>query len=564
VLVRLLKTHRPTLILLAALQIVQAAAFLLLPTLTAEIVNDGLVHGEVGFILQLGAIMLGLTLVQVLARSAVQYLAARTATSVGRDLRTAVYRHAQSLSTPEIGRFGVASLATRTVQDVQQIESLLADALGSIVSAPVMCVVSVVLALREDVGLALVLVVLFPVAATVVAVVMARMGPLYTRLQSGVDGMNRVLREQITGVRVVRAFVRDGHEKDRFAARNEELYRYTLRSRRLAAVLPLVWLLGNVGSIAVIWFGGLRVADGTMPIGVLTALLGYLVLTLTSVIIAVDVLLTVPRARVSARRIAEVLDTVPSVRPPSEPVSAGGKGDVVLSGVSFSYPGAEEPALRDVDLTVSPGQTLGVIGGTGSGKTTVLELLTRQFDPTAGSVLVGGVDLRELGDLARVVGIVPQRAWLFAGTIAENLRFGRPEATDAELWRALQVAQASFVQDLDAPVEKGGGNLSGGQRQRLAIARALVHRPAVYLFDDCFSGLDYATEAALRSELAAEVADATVIVVAQRVSTIRDADRIAVFDEGRLVGLGSHEELAADNKTYREILNSQLTERETV
>ena len=561
---RLLKTHRPTLMLLAALQIVQAAAFLLLPTLTAEIVDDGLVHGSVSYILQLGAVMLGLTLVQVLARATVQYLAARTATSVGRDLREAVYRHAQDLSTPEIGRFGVASLATRTVQDVQQIETLLADALGSIVSAPVMCVVSVVLALRQDVGLALVLVVLFPVAATVVAVVMARMGPLYGLVQARVDGMNRVLREQITGVRVVRAFVRDGHERDRFASQNTELYRHTLRSRRLSALLPLVWLLGNIASVAVLWFGGLRVAAGAMPIGVLTALLGYLVLVLASMIIAVDVLLTVPRARVSARRIAEVLETVPAVVPPTAPESFSSKGNVVLDRVSFSYPGAEEPALRDIDLAVRPGQTLGVIGGSGSGKTTLLELLTRQFDPTGGSVLVDGVDLRRVGDLARVIGIVPQRAWLFTGTIAENLRFGRPEATDADLWRALRVAQASFVRDLDAPVEKGGANLSGGQRQRLAIARALVHRPAVYLFDDCFSGLDYVTESALRTALADHTAEATVIVVAQRVSTIRDADRVAVFDEGRLVGLGSHEELAADNKTYREIVQSQLTERETV
>jgi ATP-binding cassette subfamily B protein len=562
VVVRLLLTHRSTLVLLTVLQVVQSAAFLLLPTLTAQIVDNGLVRGEVGYILQLGAVMLGLTLVQVVARGAVQYLAARTATAVGRDLRSAVYRHAHDLSTPEIGRFGVASLATRTVQDVQQIETLLVDALGSIVSAPVMCVVSVVLALSEDVRLALVLMVLFPVAAVVVVVVMTRMGPLYGRVQADIDGMNRVLREQLTGVRVVRAFVRDDHERDRFASRNTELYRLALRSRRLAALLPLVWLLGNIGSVAVVWFGGLRVAAGAMPIGVVTALLGYVVVALTSMIIAVDVLLTLPRARVSARRIAEVLDTVPAV--PSATLSTVDSiGNVVLRGVSYRYPGAEEPALRDIDLAVRPGQTLGVIGGTGSGKTTLLELLTRQFDPSTGSVQIDGVDLRHHGDLARMVGIVPQRAWLFTSTIAENLRFGRPDATDADLWRALEVAQAKgFVQRLDAPVEKGGANLSGGQRQRLAIARALVHRPAVYLFDDSFSGLDYATEAALRTALAAEVADATVIVVAQRVSTIRDADRIAVFDEGRLVGLGSHEVLAADNRTYREIVHSQLTEWE--
>lgn len=575
-LVRLLRTHlrphRATLALLTALQVVQAGAFLLLPTLTAQIVDNGLVHGSIGYVLRLGAVMLGLALVQVVARGAVQYLAARTATSVGRNLRSAVYRHVHDLSTHEIGRFGVASLATRTVQDVQQIETLLVDALGSIVSAPVMCVVSVVLALREDPLLALVLVLLFPVAAAVVAVMMARMSPLYGRVQAGIDGMNRVLREQITGVRVVRAFVRDDHERERFAERNAELYRCTLRSRRLAALLPLVWLLANVGTVAVVWFGGLRVAAGAMPIGVLTALLSYLVLVLTSMIIAIDVLLTVPRARVSARRVAEVLDTVPDVLPP-EPATVGsaGAGHLVLAGVGFHYPGAKEPALRGIDLAVRPGQTLAVIGGTGSGKTTLLELLTRQSDPTTGEVLLDGVDLRRLraDDLARTVGIVPQRAYLFAGTVATNLRFGRPDATDADLWHALDVAQAAeFVRrlpaGLDAQIEKGGANLSGGQRQRLAIARALVHRPSVYLFDDCFSGLDYATEAALRVALATDIADATVIIVAQRVSTIRDADRIAVLDQGRLVAVGSHDELVAVNETYREIVHSQLTERETV
>jgi ABC-type multidrug transport system fused ATPase/permease subunit len=575
VLIRVLRTYlrpyRTAVTLTVVLQVVQTVAFLLLPTLNALIIDDGLVAGSIPTIIWIGVLMLVVAVVQLVARLGAGYFGARSAAGLSRDLRSALFRQVQRFSAHDVGRFGTSSLATRTLNDVQQIQIVTADGLNSIITAPIMCVVSVVLALRQDVPLSVALIVLIPVTTVGVTVILARMSPIYDRIQAGMDRMNRLLREQITGVRVVRAFVRDNHERERFAEANTEMFLLSRRARRLAAAMfPMVWLLGNGFTVVVAWLGARRIGTGDLQVGVLSAFLGYLVLVLTSMVIAMYVLLTVPRARVAARRIREVLDTVPDMAPPARPMTAGPlPGHLDLRGVGFRYPGAEEPFLHDIDLAARPGETVAIVGGTGSGKTTLLNLVLRLFDATTGTVWVDGVDVRDLDDDARsvAVGLVPQRPYLFAGTVASNLRWGNDDATDAQLWHALEVAQAAeFVAampgGLDAEITQGGSNVSGGQRQRLAIARTLVRRPRIYLFDDCFSGLDYTTDAALRAALAPEVADATVLVVAQRVSTIRDADRIAVLEEGRVVGLGTHDELLATSDTYREIVRSQLTRQE--
>ncbi|EWC59368.1 Lipid A export ATP-binding/permease protein MsbA [Actinokineospora spheciospongiae] len=576
-LLRLLRTalrpYRGAVALVVALQVVQTVAFLLLPTLNALIIDRGLLAGSVPTIWRLGGLMVVVAAVQLAARLGAQYFGARTAAAVGRDLRSAVYRRVQRFSAHEIGRFGTSSLSTRTLNDVQQVQAVTADGLNSIVAAPIMCVMSVVLALQQDVPLALVLVVLVPATAVVVVLLLARMTSLYSRIQVGVDRMNRLLREQVTGVRVVRAFVRHEHERQRFAEANTETFLLTRRARRLAAaVFPLVLLMGNGTTVLVVWIGAGRIGSGELRLGALSAFIGYVVLVLTAMVIAIHVTLTVPRARAAARRVSQVLDTRPELtRPADPPVGQPRRGHLDLRGVGFRYPGAEAAFLRDIDLTARPGRTLAVIGGTGSGKTTLLNLVVRAFDATTGTVLVGGVDVRHLTDEARsrAVGLVPQQPYLFAGTVESNLRWGDDDATEAELWHALEVAQArDFVAampgGLRAGITQGGTNVSGGQRQRLALARALVRRPGVYLFDDCFSGLDYGTEARLRAALAPEVADAAVVVVAQRVSTIRDADEIVVLEEGRVVGRGTHGELVAGNRTYQEIVRSQLTRQEEV
>jgi ATP-binding cassette subfamily B protein len=553
------------------LQVVQTLAFLMLPTLNALIIDDGLLAGSVSTIAWLGVAMLAVASVQLAARLGAEYFAARVATAVGRDLRSAMFRHVQRFSAHEVGRFGTSSLATRTLNDVQQLQTATADGMSSIITAPIMCVASVALALREDVPLSLVLVVMIPVTTLVVAVILARMSRLFDRIQAGMDVMNRLLREQITGVRVVRAFARDAHEQSRFDTSNTEIFLLNRKVRRLAATMfPLVWLLGNGFTVVVAWVGMGRIASGELAVGSLSAFLGYIVLVLTSMVIAMYVMQTVPRARVAARRIREVLDTEPELAQPVRPVDARPQpGRLELRGVGFRYPGAEASFLHDIDLVARPGETVAVIGGTGSGKTTLLNLVLRQFDATTGIVLVDGVDVRSLDDdtRSRAVGLVPQQPYLFAGTVASNLRWGNETATDDELWHALEVAQAQeFVAampgELLAEITQGGSNVSGGQRQRLALARTLLRRPGIYLFDDCFSGLDYTTDAALRAALAPELAAATVVIVAQRVSTIRTADLIIVLDEGRVVGRGTHEQLLAGNETYREIVRSQLTHEE--
>lgn len=574
-LIRLLRTqllpYRRTILLIVLLQLVQTLATLYLPTLNADIIDNGLVKGDTDYIMRLGGVMLVITLVQIVCSGAAVYLAARTAMAVGRDLRAAVFDRVQDFSAREVGQFGTPSLITRTTLDVQQVQMLTLLAFTLMVSAPIMCFGGILLALALDVPLSGLLLVVVPVLGAVVAFAISRMRPLFRLVQLRIDRINQVLREQITGVRVIRAFVRDDRERERFTTANTELLDVSVAVGRLmATVFPAVMLVVNVSSVAVIWFGGQRIDSGAMQVGALTAFLSYLMQILMAVMMASFMFMMVPRAEVCAERIAEVLDTEPSVVVPAKPLPAlGFHGHLELRDVEFRYPGAEEPVLCGITLRAGPGEVTAVIGSTGSGKTTLVNLVPRLFDATGGTVRVDGVDVRDLDPamLSRAVGLVPQKPYLFTGTVASNLRYGNPDATDAELWQALETAQArDFVtalpDQLDAPIAQGGTNVSGGQRQRLAIARALVRRPEIYLFDDSFSALDYATDAALRAALARETAEATVIIVAQRVSTIRHADQIVVLDAGRIVATGTHQELMATDQTYREIVLSQLTEEE--
>ncbi|ATY12726.1 ABC transporter ATP-binding protein [Amycolatopsis sp. AA4] len=566
-----LRPYRAALWLVVALQLVQTIAALYLPTLNADIIDSGLVKGDTGYIVKIGGVMLLITLVQIAGSIGAVYYGSRVSSAVGRDIRAGVFHRVQDFSAREIGKFGTPSLITRTTNDVQQIQLLAALTFTLMVSAPIMCVGGILLALQQDVPLSALLVVIVPVLGIAIGLIVMRMRSAFRLMQERLDRINQVMREQIMGIRVIRAFVRDRHERERFGRANDELFTVSLRVGRLIALMfPTVMLVVNVSSVAVLWFGGQRVDSGAMQIGALTAFLAYLLQILMAVMMATFMFMMVPRAEVSAERITEVLDTETSVRPPDRPLPAGAeRGHLDLTGVEFRYPGAEKPVLQDVSLFARPGETTAIIGSTGSGKTTLLNLIPRLMDATEGSVRVDGVDVRQLDPdvLSSVVGMVPQKPYLFAGTVASNLRYGNPDATDEELWHALEVAQGKdFVermeQGLDSPIAQGGTNVSGGQRQRLAIARMLVHRPEIYLFDDSFSALDYATDAALRRALADETRDATVVIVAQRVSTIRGADRIIVLDDGRVVGTGTHHELMDANETYREIVLSQLTEQE--
>lgn len=554
----------------AVLQLVQAVANLYLPSLNADLIDEGIAQGDVGRILEVGGVMLVVTAVQVVCAIGAVYAGARVAMSVGRDLRGAVFDHVQTFSAREVGRFGAPSLITRTTNDVTQVQLVVYLGLTIMIAAPVMMVGGVVMALREDVQLSALLLVVVPLLGAVLAVAVVRMRPLFRTMQTRLDAINRVLREQITGMRVVRAFVREDHERSRFDRASTELMDVAVGAGRIMALtFPTVFLVLNVSSVAVIWFGGQRIDDGSMQVGSMVAFLSYLMQILMSVMMAVMMVMVIPRAEVSAERITEVLGTASTVVPAAAPVRpAALRGEIELRDVEFRYPGAAAPVLRGVSLRARPGQTTAVIGSTGSGKTTLLQMLPRLQDPTSGAVLLDGVDLRdlELETVWGAMGLVPQKAFLFSGTVASNLRDGREDAADDALWHALELAQAAdFVREmggLDAEITQGGTNVSGGQRQRLSIARALVRRPRVYLFDDAFSALDVATDAALRAALVPETRDATVIVVAQRVSTIRHADRIVVLDEGVVVGEGTHPELMETNGTYREIVLSQVTVEE--
>ncbi|RSS32135.1 ABC transporter ATP-binding protein [Streptomyces sp. WAC08241] len=566
-----LRPYRTLLVLLVALQLVQTLSSLALPALNAGVIDRGVLRGDTGRVLSGGAAMAAVTLLQVAAAAAATYVGARVAMGVARDLRSEVFRRVQEFSARERGRFGAASLITRTTNDVQQIQTFTVLVLTMLVAAPLLCAGGIAMALRQDVPLALVLVLFVPVMAGAVGTVVLRLRPLFRGMQLRVDRANRILREQITGVRVVRAFVRDRHERERFAAANDELLAVGLRAGRLQALMfPTVLVVWELTTVALVYVGAHRIEAGALQPGGLVAFLGYLLQTSMSVMMALFLLMHMPRAEAGAERVREVLATRSSVPPPEHPVrELHGPGRLELDGVGFRYPGAEEPVLHGVGLVARPGETTAIVGSTGSGKSTLLGLVPRLFDATEGRVLVDGTDVRTLDPalLAGTVGFVPQKPYLFSGTIASNLRYGKPDATDGELWHALETARAAdFVRELDegldAPVSQGGANFSGGQRQRLAIARVLTARPRLYLFDDSFSALDPATDARLRAALAEETAGSTVVVVAQRISTVRHADRIVVLDRGRVVATGTHTSLLRDDPTYREIVLSQLTEEE--
>lgn len=568
---RLLKSHlgpyRKTLALVVLFQAIQTTASLSLPALNADLIDQGVLVGDNDFIRRTGLLMIGFTGLQVAFSIAAVWFGARAAMSFGRDIRDDLFNRVLEFSTREVGRFGAPSLITRTTNDVQQVQQLVVLASTVMITAPLAFIIGIIMALREDVGLSKILLFALPSAAIVLGSVVYRMVPAFQRMQTRIDSVNTVLREQINGMRVVRAFVREPEEATRFAKANADLTETSLRTGRLmASMFPTVGLLINISSVAVLWVGANRIDAGVLGLGSLIAYLSYLLQILIAVVMVTFMISMIPRAAVAAERIVEILDTVPSIRRAEQPITeVTERATLEFKNVGFSYPGAEHPVLHDISFRVQPGQTTAIIGSTGSGKTTIVNLIPRLFDATTGSVMVDGVDVKQLEPalLWNRMGYVPQKAYLFSGTVASNLRFGRPDASDQELWQALEIAQASsFVQampdGLDSVINQGGTNVSGGQRQRLAIARALVVKPEIYIFDDSLSALDLATDARLRADLKPLTTDSAVLVVAQRVSTIAQADEILVVEDGEIVGRGRHEQLITSCPTYAEIVDSQL------
>jgi ATP-binding cassette subfamily B multidrug efflux pump len=568
-----LAPYKAPIALALLLLLVGAIGNLYLPDLNADIIDNGVVKGDTDYILRVGALMLVVTAILGVASVAAVFIGARVAMGFGRDVRRAVFSTVETFSQVEVNHFGAPSLITRNTNDVQQVQTVVFMGLTVIVSAPILIVGGIIMAVRTDPTLSALLIVILPLMALVIGVVMSRAIPMFRAMQTKIDRINQVMRETLAGVRVIRAFVRTPHEEKRFETASADLFDTTLKVGRLFAVtIPIMTAILNLSTVAVMWFGAQRVADGAMQIGALTAFLQYLLQIMFAVLTAVFMFILIPRGAVSAGRINEVLQTDPTIYDPAEPVRPSDdnqRGVVEFRSVEFRYPGAEDPVLHDLSFRAAPGETTAIVGGTGSGKSTLINLIPRFYDVTGGQVLIDGVDVREQDreDLWRRIALVPQKAFLFGGTIRSNLRFGDPEATDEQLWRALTTAQArDFVAEmpegLDSSIAQGGSNVSGGQRQRLAIARAIVRDADIVVFDDSFSALDVATDARLRAALAEELQDTTVIIVAQRVATIMRADRIIVLDGGRIVGMGTHRELLESNETYQEIVYSQLSESE--
>jgi ATP-binding cassette, subfamily B, multidrug efflux pump len=572
-LIRLMRTHlrgyRRALLAVVLLQTVQTIAALILPTLNARIIDEGIVQEDVGFIKEMGLVMLGFTLVQIAFALGAVYFGARVAMGFGRDVRSNLFHRVTEYSAREVGTFGAPSLITRITNDVQQVQMLVVMGATMAISAPITMVVGVIMAIREDPQLSATLLISMPIAAVTLGIIVALMVPAYSLMQERIDQINRVLREQITGIRVVRAFVREPQEARRFESANKDLTDVSLRAGRLMAMMfPTVNLIINMSSVGVLWVGAQGIEAGEVEVGSLVAYLSYLIQILMSVVMATFMVSMIPRAAVSAERVQEVLETETSVVPPAAPIrQLTAKGSLEFRDVGFHYPGAEHAVLSNITFTTRPGETTAIIGSTGSGKSTLVNLVPRLFDATSGSVRIGGVDVRELDPdlLWNSIGLVPQRPYLFSGTVRSNLEYGRPDASEEEMWDALEVAQAAdFVRampkGLDTRIDQGGTNVSGGQRQRLSIARALIRRPDIYVFDDSFSALDLATDARLRAALGPYTSQSAVVLVAQRVSTIVNADTILVLEDGVIVGAGTHGELLRTCPTYAEIVESQIGE----
>ncbi len=567
---RYVRPYRALLAVVAVLQVISTMASLYLPTVNAAIIDDGVAQGDTATIVRLGGVMLAVTALQVVCAVAAVYFGSRAGMGFGHDLRWAVFHHVTSFSAEETGRFGTASLLTRTTNDVQQIQVLVQMTVTVLVTAPIMSIGGIIMAIHLDAGLSWLLLVSVPLLAASNYWIVSHLLPIFRRVQGRIDTINRVMREQLSGLRVIRAFAREPAERTRFGVANQELSDTSLAAGRWQALmLPVTTLVINVSSVALIWFGGLRIDAGQMQVGALIAFLAYFMQILMAVLMATFTLIAIPRASVCAERITEVLSTTPSVVSPADPARPETVTGVIrLDEARFSYPGAERPVLQDVSLTALPGTTTAIVGSTGSGKSTLISLICRLYDPTAGAVSVDGIDLRDYDteQLWGAIGLVPQRGYLFSGTVADNLRYGKADADEDEMWEALRVAAADdFIRaiggggspGLDVPVAQGGANFSGGQRQRLAIARAIIRRPAIYLFDDAFSALDVHTDARVRAGLREVAAGATVLMVSQRISTVAEADQVVVLDDGRVVGTGTHESLLISCPTYAEFAASQ-------